>query len=450
MRNFWIHVGGSIAINEGGRYPPGSYFLGQQPTGELCGSSFWIRFNRKGTTNPHAMLLSRFPSCISIVLSFCGWSFVERYHQLRPAAEVYTAEIERSLLNVILANQAGPDADPPTIRYFAQLEGAKATPTNVVTCCESQGTRTYGALPEFVYTASKTDPDVIYVNLFVPSVHTAVGFRLVQTSDFPRSGTFSLAMATSAPLRPAAATAIQVMIRIPSWCAESAVPVVVTAADGATVRTMSGRPGSYLAVQLAATQTVSALFPMRLRLSMYNGTAPVDDFACNSVGVVRAAVEVSLPDSLFQVLLLDYSSNFLSLKRRPSVKLQWGPTLLAATYSTDPKCSRAQPATGPWAPAVTIVGVDPRVMELSDWLLPAGHDQHGDPVFAVKGTSGCILFRYYYTMQNESFSVYPNFLTTAGLDQRGTCAVTSERAHRCFPGTPNQHTSFVFCVELVC
>lgn len=122
MRNYWIHVGGSIALNEGGAgvYPPGSYFLGQRATGELCGSSFWIRFN-------------------------------QRYQRLRPSDEIYSAEIERSLLNVILANQAPADSDPPGIRYFAQIEGNKATPTNVVTCCESQGTRTFGALPEFLY-----------------------------------------------------------------------------------------------------------------------------------------------------------------------------------------------------------------------------------------------------------------------------------------------------------
>ena len=51
IRDYWVHVGGSIAINEGGTYPPGSYFLspprGGPPTGELCGSSFWIRFNQR-------------------------------------------------------------------------------------------------------------------------------------------------------------------------------------------------------------------------------------------------------------------------------------------------------------------------------------------------------------------------------------------------------------------
>ena len=51
----------------------------------------------------------------------------------------------------IIANQAAPDADPPGIRYFAVLEAEKAVATNFVTCCESQGTRTYGALPEFVF-----------------------------------------------------------------------------------------------------------------------------------------------------------------------------------------------------------------------------------------------------------------------------------------------------------
>ena len=75
FRDYWIHVGGSIAINEGGSYPPGSYYLGLKPTGELCGSSFWIRFN-------------------------------QRFHRLWPGTEIYSAEIERSLWNVILAGKS--------------------------------------------------------------------------------------------------------------------------------------------------------------------------------------------------------------------------------------------------------------------------------------------------------------------------------------------------------
>ena len=82
MRDHWIHVGGSIAINEGSPYPPGSYFLDKLPTGELCGSSFWIRLN-------------------------------QRFHRLRPLEEIYSAEIERSLFNVVLANQAPPHTGGP-------------------------------------------------------------------------------------------------------------------------------------------------------------------------------------------------------------------------------------------------------------------------------------------------------------------------------------------------
>eukprot|EP01047_Picozoa_sp_COSAG01_P018379 COSAG01_NODE_993_length_12256_cov_6.798964_13_plen_94_part_00 len=63
FRDQWIHVGGSIAMNEGRPYPPASYFLDHSPTGELCGSSFWIRFN-------------------------------QRFQRLRPAQEIYTLEIE--------------------------------------------------------------------------------------------------------------------------------------------------------------------------------------------------------------------------------------------------------------------------------------------------------------------------------------------------------------------
>jgi hypothetical protein len=57
LRASWLHVGGSVAINEAQLYPPGSYFLEPPnpdwqhptptPTGELCGSSFWIKLNQR-------------------------------------------------------------------------------------------------------------------------------------------------------------------------------------------------------------------------------------------------------------------------------------------------------------------------------------------------------------------------------------------------------------------
>ena len=69
----WEHVGGSIAITEGGEFPPKSYRLKPQfafcETGELCGSSFWAKLS-------------------------------QRLHLLDPDQEKYVTEIEKSIYNV--------------------------------------------------------------------------------------------------------------------------------------------------------------------------------------------------------------------------------------------------------------------------------------------------------------------------------------------------------------
>lgn len=375
IRDHWVHVGGSIAINEGGSYPPASYYLGQKPTGELCGSSFWIRFN-------------------------------QRFHRLRPEQEVYVAEIERSLFNVILASQAPPEANPPGIRYFAQLEGTKANPTNIVTCCESQGTRTFGALPEFIYSTS-TATSAVYVNLFVSSTYVGDGFQLVQTTGFPSNGTFSLAMLADAarqeeggPL-PTARNAIIVMLRIPSWCQASQVAVVVKDVNngGSTIKMLNGYPGTFLELELAHAQVVTMHLPMALRTSLYNGTQPTPVSGCTDpADAVRAVVE-------------------------------WGPILLAATHSSDPKC-RGSPAYAASAHptsnvAVTIRGVDPRNVSASTWLHPAGFDGV-DPLFTVDGTNGCTVFKPYYSLNQEAMSVYPVFLPAAGKTENTTCGIAKE------------------------
>lgn len=50
-----------------------------------------------------------------------------------------------------------------SIIYHAMLVGHKNRGENHNTCCEGQGTRWFGALPEFIYSIAD---DGVYVNLF--------------------------------------------------------------------------------------------------------------------------------------------------------------------------------------------------------------------------------------------------------------------------------------------
>jgi hypothetical protein len=193
--------------------------------------------------------------------------------------------------------------------------GKKAAPTNVASCCESQATRTYGALPEFIYSrggaaavgssssksksttsnkgalassppspalrrrlnadgdagvvagaaaADDGDIEVVYVNLFVSSVYTSPGggTTVVQNTSFPVGGDVSLRVASGA-----AALAL----RIPGWvaAAQATVQVSVQATAGGPVQNVTGAAGSYLKLPpVQAGGSVTATFPMRLLASV--------------------------------------------------------------------------------------------------------------------------------------------------------------------------------------
>jgi hypothetical protein len=123
----WLFPGGSFALNENFLYPPGAFPLefdgrwgaGSRPTGEFCPSAFWIKLN-------------------------------QRLHRLFPAEEAYVGEMERALINVGLAGQAGARG----VRYFARLHGEKDAPTVKGTCCEGQSARIFGGAPEFVFSVA--------------------------------------------------------------------------------------------------------------------------------------------------------------------------------------------------------------------------------------------------------------------------------------------------------
>lgn len=155
------------------RIAPGTH------TGETCCSVFWLRFN-------------------------------QRFHLLRPTEEIYAAEIEKIIYNALLrqmrprlsatkskvrattpcangmqtadhhtetvtSRPPPPDhhpelpsaSTPPGIRYPAAMEREVAAATDENTCCEEQGSRTFGSLPEYFFSLSTNfDNDTtVYVDM---------------------------------------------------------------------------------------------------------------------------------------------------------------------------------------------------------------------------------------------------------------------------------------------
>ena len=223
----WENTGGSISIVEGENDAPGSNKL-YAKMGENCGSAFWILLN-------------------------------QRLHQLRPDEEKYVTEIEKSIYNVILANQDGSHG----YRYHTELVGQKEPSTRVNTCCEGQGTRLIGSLPSFIYSM---DGDGFYVNLFEPSMLTwgSSDNSICATlhTEFPRSGRVYLQMRVEAPLRAV------VRIRIPSWASSD---VMVSVNDAATI---IGRPGTYAVLDRIWNNDdrISFVLPVALRATRYSGS----------------------------------------------------------------------------------------------------------------------------------------------------------------------------------
>eukprot|EP01051_Picozoa_sp_SAG22_P016064 SAG22_NODE_2198_length_2849_cov_1.186182_1_plen_390_part_00 len=85
------------------------------PTGELCGSAFFVQLNTK-------------------------------LHALFPENETFAAEIEKTILNVGMAaiDGAHNGRTPVGIRYFANMHKSKQLPGRVATCCENSGTHLLG------------------------------------------------------------------------------------------------------------------------------------------------------------------------------------------------------------------------------------------------------------------------------------------------------------------
>jgi DUF1680 family protein len=203
MHAYWVHIGGSIALCESHDYPPGSYFIDPaKETGEFCGSVFWSRFS-------------------------------QGLYQLNPE-EKYVTEIEKSIYNVGLANLIADKG----ISYHARLEGKKETPQISNTCCEGQGTRFIGSLPEYIYSIAG---DGVYVNLFEPSTLTTMiqgdALKLEMQTGFPFEAEVTLKVTTDSQ------KAIRLWVRAPSWAVRS----MALSVNGLEAGT--GAPGSYILLE---------------------------------------------------------------------------------------------------------------------------------------------------------------------------------------------------------
>ncbi|MDR0534928.1 MAG: glycoside hydrolase family 127 protein [Puniceicoccales bacterium] len=344
IHDHFLHPGGSLSISESfampfQQYPAGSRLL-RASTGETCGNAFWINFNQK-------------------------------HRLLRPGddAEKYVTQIEKSLYNVLIAAQA-PNGD---IRYHARLIGRKGGATRNNTCCEGQGTRIYGALPEFIYTL-RTDPSKarwtkardgleqesneatgVHVDLFQNSTiswhNNGTRFTLTQKTGFPESPGVTLTIASSPQGKSEAPPRAAIHIRIPSW---ASAPVDITL-NGAKFAT--GLPGSYVTIDRgwdAAGETLAFTLPMAFKLTKYAGTEP---------GFAGA----------------------------PAYALEYGPLLMAATGK-----------------AVRQDGTLQLPLDSAELIAKLEPDPAAPLHFSIKGIPD-VQFRPYYKLDQETFTTHPFF-----------------------------------------
>ena len=357
----WILLGGSLAINEGDIYEPGSFHLeagtnnaaagplprerlrlereghhhhghhhgvgdadgwgGTFPTGELCGAVFWLKLN-------------------------------QRLHQWDPENTTFVDEIEREVFNEGLAHLA-PDGSG--IRYFSFLNGLKQAPANISTCCEGQGTRLYGSLQEYLFS---TTPDAkgVYVDIYAPSTFSPFpGASIAVATEFPYGSEVSIEVALTEP------TALDLALRMPSWVAAPAVPVAV----GGQPWAAPGTPGAYLHVSQtwpAGTTLVTFSLPMALTAHPYTGVTQLPPYS--------------------------------------RYGFTYGPTLLAAT----PSAAGSPGAFNKTLKGMVVPGV--RGAAPQEWLVPA---PDGNPLhWAVAGVPG-VLFQPNWEIQQTLFSAFPCF-----------------------------------------
>jgi DUF1680 family protein len=279
FREHFMHTGGSISVIESytfppRQFPPKSYHL-RMPTGELCGNVFWAVFN-------------------------------EQLRILYPDnGEKYIAEIEKSIYNIGIANQS----QNGNICYHARLINKKENGGCGGSCCEGQGTRLYGMLPEFIY---KLADDGLYVDLYNESSieweQNGKKISVHQHTGFPLSPDVKLHLKLVEPVKS------KIRIRVPSWAA-SAMNLLVNGKKVAT-----GKPGAYVAIDRVwkDNDEISFTLPMSFRLTKYAGVTEdfqgKETYALEYGPLLMGLAGDDVPNG---VLNLPFSADKLTSKLKP-------------------------------------------------------------------------------------------------------------------------------------
>jgi DUF1680 family protein len=244
----WENSGGSISIIEFVPAPPRSNML-NVPLGELCGNSFWTFLS-------------------------------QRFHLLDPENEKFMAEIEKSIYNVGLANLVGS----PGFRYHTLLTHHKEKPTAHNSCCEGQGTRLIGSLPEHIYSFA---PDGLYVNLYEPSTVDWKGYgatlKLKTHTRFPFDSDVALQCSVARP------TQAKIRVRVPSWATRD-MDIYLNGDPAA-----KGTPGCYVALDRKWSEgdVIQFRLPIALYAERYTGLDQIPGhtrFAVSYGPILLAAV----------------------------------------------------------------------------------------------------------------------------------------------------------------
>jgi DUF1680 family protein len=208
----------------------------------------------------------------------CSWAAfkLSRYLMMYTGEARYGDWIERLLYNGIGA--ALPIKDRGTHMYYMDYHlGSclKYYSRNAFTCCSGTYFQNIAEYANLVYFR---DAQALYVNLYVPSEAEWKGpagaVKLAQTTQYPETGSSTLALAMERP------AAFALKLRVPGWSNGLTVKV------NGQAQAADIKPGQWATIhrEWRPGDTVEVAIPMRFR------RAPIDEQHPNRVAIVRGPV----------------------------------------------------------------------------------------------------------------------------------------------------------------